>query len=94
MRLDAMTDAQVTAAAETNPVARPMIDAACSMAALTIPPKVSVGMRLEADVLAWFKDRGAGYQTRINAVLRRDMEGQGKVGILWCVKQDFCNAAD
>ncbi|MGL4637114.1 MAG: BrnA antitoxin family protein [Beijerinckiaceae bacterium] len=37
-------------------------------------------MRLDADVLAWFKERGSGYQTRINAVLRRTMEAQGKVG--------------
>jgi uncharacterized protein (DUF4415 family) len=35
-----------------------------------VPPKESVSLRLDADVLAWFRARGAGYQTRINAVLR------------------------
>ncbi|MFM9974288.1 MAG: BrnA antitoxin family protein [Beijerinckiaceae bacterium] len=79
-RLDAMTDAQVTAAAEADPDAKPMTDDEWAMAALTIPPKVSVGMRLDADVLAWFKKRGAGYQTRINAVLRRYIEAQKKAG--------------
>lgn len=35
-----------------------------------VPPKASVALRLDADVLSWFKAQGAGYQTRINAVLR------------------------
>jgi uncharacterized protein (DUF4415 family) len=35
-----------------------------------IPPKAAVALRLDADVLSWFKAQGAGYQTRINAVLR------------------------
>jgi len=34
------------------------------------PPKSSISLRLDADVLAWFKAHGRGYQTRINAVLR------------------------
>jgi len=34
------------------------------------PPKVSVSLRIDADVLEWFKAQGAGYQTRMNAVLR------------------------
>ena len=34
------------------------------------PPKASISLRLDADVLAWFKAHGPGYQTRINAVLR------------------------
>lgn len=35
-----------------------------------VPPKAAVALRLDADVLSWFKAQGAGYQTRINAVLR------------------------
>jgi uncharacterized protein (DUF4415 family) len=35
-----------------------------------VPPKESVSLRLDADVLAWFKSQGRGYQTRMNAVLR------------------------
>lgn len=35
-----------------------------------IPPKASIALRLDADVLEWFKSQGRGYQTRINAVLR------------------------
>ena len=35
-----------------------------------IPPKTSISLRVDAEVLEWFKAQGAGYQTRINAVLR------------------------
>ena len=39
--------------------------------ALGIPePKQGVHIRLDADVMRWFKAQGPGYQTRINAVLR------------------------
>lgn len=32
--------------------------------------KASISLRVDSDVLEWFKARGEGYQTRINAVLR------------------------
>lgn len=32
--------------------------------------KSSISIRIDQDVLDWFKAQGAGYQTRINAVLR------------------------
>jgi uncharacterized protein (DUF4415 family) len=35
-----------------------------------VPAKALVSLRLDKDVLDWFKAQGAGYQTRINAVLR------------------------
>lgn len=35
-----------------------------------VPPKTSISLRVDQDVLAWFKAQGDGYQTRINAVLR------------------------
>ena len=34
------------------------------------PSKSLVSLRVDQDVLEWFKSQGAGYQTRINAVLR------------------------
>ena len=33
-------------------------------------PKISTTIRIDADVLAWFKSQGKGYQSRMNAVLR------------------------
>jgi len=38
------------------------------------PIKKPVTLRLDADVIAWFKREGRRYQTRINAALRRVME--------------------
>ena len=35
-----------------------------------LPPKAAISLRVDADVLEWFKAQGPGYQTRINAVLR------------------------
>jgi uncharacterized protein (DUF4415 family) len=35
-----------------------------------VPPKTSISLRLDADVLEWLKSQGPGYQTRINAILR------------------------
>jgi len=35
-----------------------------------VPPKASISLRVDADVLDWFKSAGPGYQTRMNAVLR------------------------
>jgi uncharacterized protein (DUF4415 family) len=43
------------------------------------PPKKAVTMRLDADVLAWLKGFGKGYQTRANLLLRHAMAStQGK----------------
>lgn len=39
-----------------------------------VPPKRQVILRLDTDVLEWFKSLGTGYQTRINALLRVYME--------------------
>ena len=35
-----------------------------------VPSKSLVSLRLDQDVLEWFKAQGSGYQTRMNAVLR------------------------
>lgn len=32
--------------------------------------KAQITLRLDADVLEWFREKGAGYQSRMNAVLR------------------------
>jgi uncharacterized protein (DUF4415 family) len=35
-----------------------------------VQTKTSISLRIENDVLEWFKAQGPGYQTRMNAVLR------------------------
>jgi uncharacterized protein (DUF4415 family) len=37
------------------------------------PVKQPVSIRLDADVLAWLKSQGSGYQTRVNTLLREKM---------------------
>ncbi len=48
------------------------------IAGLYKPIKKPVTLRLDADVLAWFKKQGRGYQTRINRALRRVMREERK----------------
>jgi len=36
--------------------------------------KSAISLRVDPEVLDWFRDQGPGYQTRINAVLRAYME--------------------
>jgi uncharacterized protein (DUF4415 family) len=46
-------------------------------ARLVVPEaKAAISIRLDADVLEFFRAGGAGYQTRINAVLRAWMDAQ------------------
>lgn len=40
------------------------------------PVKEPVTIRLDADVVAWLKSQGPGYQTRANALLRQAMSGR------------------
>ena len=42
------------------------------------PIKQAVSMRLDADVVAWLKKRGKGYQTRANSILRQRMLDETK----------------
>jgi uncharacterized protein (DUF4415 family) len=39
-------------------------------------PKASITIRLDREVIDWFKSQGNGYQTRMNAVLRLFMESK------------------
>ena len=43
------------------------------------PLKKPITLRLDADVLAWFKKDGRKYQTRINGALRKVMEREMKI---------------
>jgi uncharacterized protein (DUF4415 family) len=50
-------------------------------AKLSMPaPKDRVTIRLDHDLVEWFKRNGSGYQTRINAILRSYMDAQSRAG--------------
>lgn len=66
--LEAMPDSEIDL---TDPDCLPMTDFANGIrGAFYRPIKKPVALRLDADILAWFKQGGEGYQTRINAALR------------------------
>ena len=45
------------------------------------PRKQRITLRVDVEVVDWFKSRGPGYQTRINRILRRVMmEGKNRTG--------------
>lgn len=70
-RLDRQISAQVEDIAARDREGAPMSDAEWARAEIVRPEKVAVGIKLDSDVLDWFKDQGKGYQSRINGVLRR-----------------------
>ena len=39
-------------------------------------PKEAISLRVDQDILAWFRAQGRGYQSRMNAVLRAYVESQ------------------
>lgn len=43
-------------------------------------PKELISLRLDREVLAFFRSQGKGYQTTINALLRKYMEAQMQLG--------------
>lgn len=76
--VDALTDEQIEEAVRNDPDAVP-IGVDWSDAVLVMPAKKQpISIRLDEDVLAFFKRDGDGYQRRINAVLRSYMEQKSK----------------
>ena len=77
-RVDALTDEDITRAVTSDPDAAPIgID--WSDAVLVMPArKKAISIRVDEDVLDFFKKEGAGYQRRMNAVLRSYMQQKAK----------------
>lgn len=78
-RLDKMSAAEVERVAAADADGLPMTDDEWTRGELHQPVKVPVGLKLDDDVLGWFKAQGRGYQTRINTVLRRYVQAHRKV---------------
>ena len=77
-RVDALTDEDIAEAVANDPDAAPL-DIDWSNAVLVIPTrKKAISIRVDEDVLDFFKSEGDGYQRRINAVLRSYMQQKAK----------------
>ncbi|WP_173979726.1 BrnA antitoxin family protein [Magnetospirillum sp. UT-4] len=81
-RLDRMTDEDIERAVAEDPDAAPILDETWwADAQLVLPePKAPISIRLDREVLDWFKEQGPGYQSRMNAVLRAYMNAHRKAG--------------
>jgi len=78
-RLRRMTDSAIRKGIAADPDARATDEQFWKTAKVVMPtPKEIVTMRLDADLLRWFR-RQRGYQTRINAILRAYMQSQESV---------------
>jgi uncharacterized protein (DUF4415 family) len=78
-RLDRLTDADIAADVAADPDAAPIAGADWFRDAELVLPeaKQAISLRIDPDVLRWFRDQGPGYQSRINAVLRQYARAHG-----------------
>jgi uncharacterized protein (DUF4415 family) len=79
-KLAAMTDAEILARRGNDPNFPPIDWAEADVQIVEPVVKTAVSIRLDSDVLDYFKQAGRGYQTRINQILRSYMEHQKKTG--------------
>jgi uncharacterized protein (DUF4415 family) len=78
-RVDALTDEDITKAIADDPDWAGLENIDWSDAVLVMPAKKkAISIRVDEDVLDFFKKEGDGYQRRINAVLRSYMQQKAK----------------
>jgi uncharacterized protein (DUF4415 family) len=77
-RLDAMTDADIDLS-NIPEITPEMFAKRIVRRGLKPITKNQLTLRLDSDVIEWFKKQGSGYQTRMNALLRAYMEEHRKV---------------
>ena len=80
-KLRRVSAARIRAGVEADPDAHPTDAAFWKDAAVVLPKrKAVVTMRLDADLLDWFRQQ-QGYQTRINAILRTYMQAHARAAL-------------
>jgi uncharacterized protein (DUF4415 family) len=78
-RLARVSDSDIRKAVRADREAAPIASADWLRRARLVEPKPkkAVSIRLDEDILDWFRRQGRGYQTRMNAVLRAYVESRG-----------------
>lgn len=78
-RLRRLTDAEIerTSPPELRNLPKDFWDGAELVPAVAKEP---ISLRVDADVLTWFRSQGPGYQSRMNAVLRAYMRAKSTSG--------------
>lgn len=70
-RLDAMTEEDIARQIADDPDAPEFTDEMFAQATWVEPPsKQLLSLRIDRDIVKWFRDTGKNYQSRMNAVLR------------------------
>ncbi len=78
-KLRRLTDEEIEASIANDPDWQEFKDIDWSEAIVVIPPKKkAISIRVDEDVLDYFKKQGPGYQRRINAVLRSYMQQEAR----------------
>ena len=74
---DALTDEDIERAVAEDPDTWIPTEEEWAKAKIVWPPgKEPITIRIDKDILQWFRKRGRGYQSKINAVLRAYIEAQ------------------
>ena len=81
-RVDALTDREIEKAVKADPEAAPILDKDWFQTAELVLPerKVPISLRMDRDVVEWFKAHGKRYQSRMNAVLKAYVQAHRKAG--------------
>lgn len=76
IKLAELSDSDIRRAVAKDPDSAPIVggDWFAMARVANRPAKKAISIKLDEDVLAFFRSQGTGYQTRINAVLRAYME--------------------
>ena len=69
-RLKATTEAKAPTRTHPEADVKHIVKGLVRRGLTPLPSKASISLRVDQDVLEWFKSQGSGYQTRINTVLR------------------------
>lgn len=79
-RVKRMAEKEIERGAERDPDNPPWTEEELANARLVLPsegPKVPVSIRLDSEIVDYFKQQGSGYQSRINAVLLGYVRSRG-----------------
>lgn len=78
-KLDQMTEEEIERTAQSDPDTLLLEDCDLSTLKVVMPQtKKAISLRVDPEVLSYFRSFGKGYQTRMNAVLRAYVESQKK----------------
>jgi uncharacterized protein (DUF4415 family) len=82
VRVGAISDHEIEKAVNADPDAAPILDKEWFRTAKLVLPerKVPISLRMDREVVEWFKAHGRRYQSRMNAVLKAYVQAHRKAG--------------